>query len=142
MISVADALKRKNLLPVTVAPGTSVLDALQLMMDKNIGSLVVTNGSLYLGVFTERDYSRKVILCGKSSEFTLVEEIMSQNIPAISITDTIELCMQLMSQHNVRYLPVLEDKKLIGIISMSDVVRETISAQQETIALLQHYIQS
>ncbi|MBM3412765.1 MAG: CBS domain-containing protein [Bacteroidetes bacterium] len=142
MISVADALKRKNLLPVTVAPGTSVLDALQLMMDKNIGSLVVTNGSLYLGVFTERDYSRKVILCGKSSEFTLVEEIMSQNIPAISITDTIELCMQLMSQHNVRYLPVLEDKKLIGIISMSDVVRETISAQQETIDLLQHYIQS
>ena len=142
MISIAAALQRKNLLPITVSPGTTVLAALQTMAQKNIGSLVVTSGTTYLGILTERDYSRKVVLCGKSSEVTLVEEIMSQDIPPVSMTDTVEHCMQLMNQHNVRYLPVLENQILVGIISMSDVVRETILAQQETISQLKNYIQS
>jgi CBS domain-containing protein len=139
---VSSVLNRKNRTPVSIAPTATVLDALKLMADKNIGSLVVMEGASFLGIVTERDYSRKVILKGKNSTETHVSEIMSTDLPAINSADKVELCMQIMTEKNIRYLPVMDDGKLSGIISMSDVVRETILAQKETIDQLQNYIQS
>jgi Predicted signal-transduction protein containing cAMP-binding and CBS domains len=96
----------------------------------------------YLGILTERDYSRKVVLKGKNSDNTLVSEIMSTDLPAVKPSDSIEHCMKLMTEQNVRYMPVFENDKLAGIISMSDVVKETILAQKETISQLESYIRS
>ena len=142
MVTIATALQRKNLAPITVPSGTKVLEALRIMADKNIGSLVVMDNGVYRGIVTERDYSRKVILRNKHSSDTPVEEIMSQDLPALSPADKVEKCMELMSELNVRYLPVMENGQLTGIISMSDVVKETILAQKETIHQLQSYISS
>ena len=142
MKKVADVLSRKGKNITQVSPNTSVLDALKIMADQNIGSIVITNGGQYLGILTERDYSRKVILKGKSSTDTKVEEIMSSDIPRITPTDTIEYCMQLMSDKNIRYLPVFEAETLSGIISINDVVKETILAQAETITQLKDYLHS
>jgi CBS domain-containing protein len=142
MNTVAAVLKRKNLLPITVPASTSVLEALSIMAEKNIGSLVVADNDQYKGIVTERDYSRKVILKGKNSTETTVGEIMSTDLPTINPSDKIEHCMELMSNKNIRYMPVFENNKLVGIISMSDVVKETILAQRETISQLQNYISS
>jgi CBS domain-containing protein len=142
MNTVSSMLARKKLDVVTVKPGTTVLDALQIMSDKNIGSVVVMEGETYLGMMTERDYSRKVILKEKDSTSTLVSEIMSTDFPTVRMDDTVEHCMQLMSDKNIRYMPVFENEKLAGIISMSDVVKETILAQKETISQLHNYIHS
>ena len=142
MNTVSFVLNRKNFSPVIVAPQTTVLEALRLMAEKNIGSLVVMDGDNYKGIVSERDYSRKVILKGKSSTDTMVEEIMSTDLPHINPSDKIEHCMELMSTKNIRYLPVFESGKLTGIISMSDVVRETILEQKETINHLKSYIHS
>ena len=142
MNTVASVLSRKNVRPVTVAPGTTVLQALQLMAEKNIGSVIVMEGDTYKGLVTERDYSRKVILKGKNSTETRVEEIMSADLPGIRPADSMEHCMELMTQNNIRYMPVFEGNTLTGIISMSDVVKETIRSQKETIHQLQSYITS
>jgi CBS domain-containing protein len=142
MNTVGLVLKRKNFSPVTISSDATVIEALQVMADKNIGSLVVMDGDSYLGIVTERDYSRKVILKGKSSTDTKVTEIMSTDQPRISPSDKLEYCMEIMSDKNIRYLPVFENNRLTGIISMSDVVKETILSQKETIDHLQSYIQS
>ncbi|MBI3139918.1 MAG: CBS domain-containing protein [Sphingobacteriales bacterium] len=142
MTKVASVLNRKSFQPVTVTPDRPVIEALQIMADKNIGSLVVMKGDQYLGIVTERDYSRKIALKGKNSNETRVEEIMSTDLPQISPDDTIEHCMELMTGKNIRYMPVFERGKLTGIISMSDVVKETILAQKETINQLHSYIHS
>ncbi len=142
MTKVASVLNRKNFQPVTVTPDRPVIEALQIMADKNIGSLVVMKGDQYLGIVTERDYSRKIALKGKNSNETRVEEIMSTDLPQISPDDSIEYCMELMTAKNIRYMPVFEKGKLTGIISMSDVVKETILAQKETINQLHSYIHS
>lgn len=142
MNNVASVLSRKNYMPVTVTPDTSVIEALGIMAIKNIGSLVVMDGERYLGIVTERDYSRKVVLKGKHSNETRVEEIMSTDLPHIKPSDSIEHCMELMSGQNIRYMPVFDNGKLSGIISMSDVVKETILAQKETINQLHSYINS
>lgn len=142
MHTVAAVLTRKNVSPVSVNPGTTVLQALQIMSDKNIGSVIVMDGSVFKGIITERDYSRKVILKGKSSTDTRVEDIMSTDLPAAKPNDTIEHCMAEMTRLNIRYMPVFENEQLTGIISMSDVVKETILAQKETIHQLQTYISS
>lgn len=140
MTTVKDILARKPQ-TVTIASHSAVVEALKLMAENNIGSVVVTdaNGN-YLGIVTERDYSRKVALKGKNSTTTPVEEIMTTNLPVVSPKDTVEQCRQLMSIQNIRYLPVFLGEELKGIISMSDVVRETIAMQQETIDHLQQYI--
>jgi CBS domain-containing protein len=140
MNTVSSVIKRKQVAPITIRPDSPVVTALELMAEKNIGSLVVMDNDTYLGIVTERDYSRKVILKGKNSESTRVDEIMSTDLPGIKPTDTIEHCMKLMSDQNIRYLPVFENGKLAGIISMSDVVKETILAQKETIHALESYI--
>jgi CBS domain-containing protein len=140
MNSVNQILSRKGTFAISIDTGTTVLDALKIMAEKNIGSVVVTADGIYKGIVTERDYSRKVILKGKSSTDTKVEEIMSTDMPRVSMQDSVEHCMELMTEKNIRYLPVFAGNELKGIISMSDVVKDTILRQQETIDHLQQYI--
>jgi CBS domain-containing protein len=142
MIKVSRILARKGANIVNVSPETTVLEALKIMEEKNIGSIVVMVQDNYLGIVTERDYSRKVILKGKHSDDTKVAEIMSDDLPSVNPDDSIEHCMGLMTQRNIRYVPVFENNKLAGIISMSDVVKETILMQKETISQLESYIHS
>jgi len=142
MNKVSDILARKGDKSVSVTPDTSVLDALKLMAENNIGSVMVMNNGEYLGLVTERDYSRKVILMGKHSVDTKVSDIMTSNLPRVKPGDNIDHCMELMTTGNIRYLPVFEETKLMGIISMTDVVKETIIKQQQTINYLDDYIHS
>lgn len=142
MNRVQQVLSRKATPPVSVPPDTSVYKALQIMADKNIGSVIVMQGNEYLGIVTERDYSRKVILQNKHSDTTAVSEIMTADLPQVSPNDTIDHCMELMTGNNIRYLPVFENNQLAGIISMSDVVKATILSQQQTINHLNEYLYS
>jgi CBS domain-containing protein len=142
MKKVANILARKGTAVFSVHPKEKVISALQMMNEKNIGSLVVKENEQYLGLLTERDYARKVILKGKNSSETLVEEIMSAQVPRVTPEDSLETCMQLMAENNLRYLPVFSNDQLEGIISINDVVRETILAQKETINHLHNYIHS
>ncbi|MBY0535212.1 MAG: CBS domain-containing protein [Chitinophagaceae bacterium] len=139
---VADILLRKGSNITSVSPDTHVIDALKIMADQNIGSVMVMKDGVYMGVMTERDYSRKVILQGKSSTHSTVGEIMTTDIPRVTPNDLVDYCMQLMSEQNVRYLPVFESEMVIGIISINDVVKETILAHQETISHLKDYLHS
>lgn len=142
MIKVSDILSHKGSYTISVESGTQVLEALRIMADKNIGSVLVLENGRYLGILTERDYARKVILKGKSSQETSVSDIMSTDLPRISPSDSLEKCMQLMSQRNIRYLPVFEREQLQGIISINDVIRAMIASQEETIEHLKSYIHS
>jgi CBS domain-containing protein len=144
MKKVADILKHKEgrAASITVSPDTTVLEALKIMADKNIGSVMIMNADEYLGIMTERDYSRKVILKGKSSTDTKVSEIMSDDLPRVNPYDTVDFCMQLMSEKNIRYLPVFDETKLIGIVSINDLVKETIRTHEETITNLKDYLHS
>lgn len=142
MSKVSDILSRKGSIAISVSPDTTVLEALRIMAEKNIGSVVVAENDNFRGIVSERDYSRKVILKGKHSSETKVSEIMSEDMPSVRPTDSIELCMSLMTQQNIRYLPVFENDRLCGIISMTDVVKQTILEQKETISHLENYIRS
>ncbi|MDE3235472.1 MAG: CBS domain-containing protein [Bacteroidota bacterium] len=143
MKKVAHILLRKGSNVISVDTSTTVLDALHLMADKNIGSVVVKESNHYMGLLTERDYARKVILMGKSSQETKVVEIMSTGLPRITPESSIETCMHIMSDNNIRYLPVFDQHdELCGIISINDVIYETIHSQKETIEQLQSYIHS
>jgi CBS domain-containing protein len=142
MIKVSNILARKGGGAISIDADASVLEALELMASKNIGSVVITEDGEYLGLLTERDYARKVILKGKSSHETLVREIMSTGLPRIIPENSIETCMHIMSESNIRYLPVFRADTLIGIISSNDLVKETILSQQETIEQLRGYIHS
>ena len=142
MRKVSHILNRKGSVVITVDPELPVINALQLMADKNIGSVMVMQGDEYLGVMTERDYARKVILKGHSSTETLVKDIMTTGLPRITPDNSIETCMHIMSESNIRYLPVFVNDKVTGIISINDVVTETILLQKETIEQLHSYINS
>ena len=142
MRTVKDILKRKGKNVTTVSSSLTVLDALKTMADQNIGSVVVANEGKFEGIMTERDYSRKVILKGKNSTETTVGEIMGTEFPAVSGNDSVEYCMAIMSDKNIRYLPVIKDGELQGIISINDLVKETILEQKETIAHLKDYLHS
>lgn len=142
MNTVSSLLARKARTSVTISPDANVAEALKLMAEKNIGAVIVIQDEKFLGIVTERDYSRKVVLQGKNSANTKVSEIMSTNLPFAKPGDTIDYCMEMMTAQNIRYMPVFENNKLTGIVSMSDVVKETILAQKETIDHLQNYIQS
>ncbi|MHB8206359.1 CBS domain-containing protein [Mucilaginibacter sp.] len=142
MKKVSDILKRKGGSVVTIDAATTVLDALKLMADKNIGSVVISENGKYLGLMTERDYARKVILQGRSSHETPVREIMSTGLPRIVPETSIETCMHIMSESNIRYLPVFVEDQLSGIVSINDLVTETIFSHLETIEQLKTYIQS
>ena len=140
MKKVADILQRKGANVISITPDTTVIEALQLMAEKNIGSVLIMVENQYVGLLTERDYARKVILKGKHSSDTLVEEIMSIGLPRITPDNSIEVCMHLMSENNIRYLPVFENDNICGIISINDVVKEMILSQEETITQLKDYL--
>ena len=140
MKKVSDILKRKGNSVTVVSPQTIVFEALRMMAEQNIGSVVVMNDKEFAGIVTERDYSRKVILKGKSSDSTTVAEIMSTEFPKVKPNDTIEFCMQQLSEKNIRYLPVFDEQELSGIISINDVVKEIILSQEETISSLKDYL--
>jgi CBS domain-containing protein len=123
-----------------VAPGDTVYEALRLMADRNIGAVMVQSGEQVEGILSERDYARKVMLLGKTSKETLVSEIMTTEVVSIDPAWTAEQCMALMTERRVRHLPVLEQDRLVGVISIGDVVRAVVDEQQFTIASLERYI--
>ena len=143
MDTVWNILQHKGNVVYTVSPDTSVYDALELLEDKNLGALVVVgeNGEL-IGIFTERDYARKVILKGRSSKETRVRDIMTDRPIYVSPNTKIEECMQLMTNKFIRHLPVLENDKLVGVISIGDVVKFIIREKDFIIENLEHYIAS
>jgi len=124
----------------TISPEATVFDAIQLMADKNIGALLVMAGGVLVGVITERDYTRKVALAGKTSRQTRVREILSNKIVTVTPGESIEDCMRLMTENRVRHLPVVQNEEVHGIVSIGDVVNWIISAQDATIAQMEQYI--
>ncbi|KAB2641775.1 MAG: CBS domain-containing protein [Verrucomicrobia bacterium] len=124
----------------TTTPDTLVFDALTLMGEKNIGALVVMEGGSVAGVFSESDYSRKVILQGRTSRNTRVGEILSRPVISIALDDSIEECMARMTLHRIRHLPVMEDEHLVGLVSIGDVVNWIIHAQRHAIQQLTGYL--
>jgi len=126
----------------TVGPGDTVYDALRLMAEKNIGAVLVRSDQRIDGIFSERDYARKVILLGKTSKETLVSEIMTTRVVSVESNWTADQCMALMTEKRIRHLPVVEQGRLMGIISIGDVVRAVVDEQQFTINSLQRYITS
>lgn len=124
----------------TISPDATVFDAIELMAEKNIGALLVMAGNRLVGVVSERDYTRKVALNGKSSRDTRVREIVTTPVIAVSPSHTVEQCMRLMTENRVRHLPVLERDEVVGIVSIGDLVNWTISAQSVTITQLESYI--
>jgi CBS domain-containing protein len=123
-----------------VSPDATVFEAIELMAEKNIGALLVMSGDRLVGLFTERDYTRKVALKGKSSKDTPVGEVISSSCISASPFHTVEDCMRLMTNHRVRHLPVLEGERVTGIVSIGDLVNWTINAQYQAINQLENYI--
>lgn len=142
MRTVKDFLKSRPQIVYSVAPETTVFDALTLMAEKNIGSVLVLKNERLVGLMSERDYTRKIILKGKSSKETFVHEIMSEDFFAVHFENTIEECMMLMTKNRVRHLPVLVFGKVEGLISIGDVVKDIIEEQEFTIKQLHTYITS
>ena len=124
----------------SVTPDDTVLEAVKLMADAGVGSLVVLDDEKLCGIITERDYARKVIIKGRASESTKVAEIMGTNVFTTSSDQTVDECMERMTANSIRHLPVIEDNRVIGMISMRDLVQAIISDQQEEIEQLEHYI--
>lgn len=142
MKTVKHILANKSAEVYSVRPETTVFQALEEMMNKNISALVVLSEGEIKGIFTERDYARKIVLLGRSSKETPVSEIMTRDLITISPSDTIDYCMGLMTDKHIRHLPVVEDNKVCGMISIGDVVKSIIEIQQSTIEQLQTYISS
>ena len=140
MLRVRDVLQAKGTDIWSIAPKATVYEVLKIMADKNIGALLVVVGEELVGIFSERDYARKVILRGKSSRETLVEELMTRDVYVVNPDDTIEKCMALMSAAYCRHLPVLEDKQLVGVLSIGDIVNAIIGEQNIKIQDLEKYI--
>jgi len=125
-----------------VAPGDSVIDAIRLMAQKGIGAVLVMDGAHLAGIASERDYARKVVLHGRSSSDTAVREIMSADVITVGPNETVERCMQVMTEHRIRHLPVVEDDEVIGVISIGDLVKAVIEDQKVQLDQLQRYISS
>ena len=140
MITVKQFLKEKSGGVSTVAPQDTVYSALEIMAEKNVGALVVVEKGKVVGMFSERDYARNVVLKGKSSKDTSVEELMSSNICYVRPEQTMEECMALFTEKHMRHLPVLEMEKLVGIVSIGDAVKQYIADKDLTIRQLENYI--
>ena len=125
-----------------VAPGDSVIDAIRLMAEKSVGAVLVMDGASLAGIVSERDYARKVVLHGRSSADTSVRDIMTPGVITVGPNHTVEHCMQLMTDHRIRHLPVLEDGEVIGVISIGDLVKAVIEDQKVQLDQLQRYIAS
>jgi len=137
---VRHVLQSKGSSVVSVSPSTSVLDAIKLMAEKGIGALVVLEGTKLAGIVTERDYARKVILKDKSSHNTPVSEIMSAKVCTAALEDSVDQCMNTMTDKRIRHLPVVSGGRVVGMISIGDLVKAVIADQQEAIEQLEHYI--
>ncbi|CAM3489263.1 CBS domain-containing protein [Polaromonas hydrogenivorans] len=141
MTAVADILKSKGLATVhTIRPDDSVFDALKCMADKGIGALLVMEGDAIVGIVTERDYARKIALKGRTSALTQVRDVMTTPVMFVQPTQTSEECMALMTDNRLRHLPVVQDERLVGLISIGDLVKDIISEQKFVIEQLEHYI--
>jgi len=140
MGKVKDILDSKGYLVHSVTPDTTVYSAIEQMCQKNIGGVLIMENDMLAGIFTERDYARKLILKGKSSKETKIKELMTANPIAVSPQNTIEECMEIMSDKHIRHLPVLEGTKVLGMISIGDVVTQVIQEQKSIIAHLESYI--
>lgn len=140
MYTVGQLLQTKGSTVWTVTPQTTVYQALELMAEKNIGALLVLEGPKVVGLFSERDYARKVILKGKTSKTTTVGELMTRDVLYVAPENSVEDCMELMTNKRIRHLPVLDGSQLVGLVSIGDVVREAISRREATIHQLERYI--
>ncbi len=140
MKTVKEILQTKGHDVLSITPDATVYEALKIMADKNVGALVVLNGETVAGLLSERDYARKVILHGKSSREMQVREIMTSKVYYMRPEQSLQDCMEQMTDKRVRHLPVLEGDRLVGIISIGDVVKEIIADQESTIKLLENYI--
>jgi len=141
MRTVTELLKSKPDATVhTTSPSASVYDALKLMADKSVGALLVMEGDKVVGIITERDYARKVILMSRSSKETPVRDIMTSDVMYVRPDQTNEDCMALMTENRLRHLPVMQSAKLVGLISIGDLVKDIISEQKFIIEQLEHYI--
>jgi len=138
--SVGSVLVRKSSAVWSIAPNSTVFEAIQLMADKNVGALPVLDNGQLIGMVSERDYTRKVSLKGKSSKQTPVREIMTLEVVTVNMADSINECMRVMTDCRIRHLPVMEGEKMIGLVSLGDLVKWVISAQAATIEALQKYI--
>jgi CBS domain-containing protein len=138
--TISDLLNVKGNTVWSVSPDITVYDAIEMMAAKNVGALLVMEGERLIGIISERDYTRKVILKGKASKQTAVREILSEAVKQISPEQTIEDGLRLMTEHRVRHLPVVEGNKVVGIVSIGDLVNAIITAQTTTIQQLQTYI--
>ena len=142
MRNVQQLLDEKSNQLLTIAPTASVLDALKIMAEKDVGALIVLEEDKLVGIFSERDYARKIILFGKSSHDTAVSEIMTPRVVCVRPSQSADECMSLMTGRRVRHLPVLSEDKVVGVISIGDVVKEMIADQKQTIEQLEQYIKS
>jgi CBS domain-containing protein len=140
MKTVLRLLQKKGSEVWTIGPEASVFSALERMAEKNVGALVVTEGERPVGIFSERDYARKVVLRGRSSRETPVKEIMTRDPITVSPGESVDRCMELMTEKRVRHLPVLDENRLAGIVSIGDIVKEVITEQSATISYLEDYI--
>ena len=138
--TVSSILQSKGSQVWSISPDATVFDAIQMMADKNIGALLVMSSDRLVGVLSERDYTRKVAIKGRSSRETKVVEILSSQVVSASARHTVEDCMRLMTEHRVRHLPILEGENVVGIVSIGDLVNWTISAQDAAIEQLERYI--
>jgi len=142
MKTAGDLLTYKGHNVLTIPPDTLVYDAIYMLAQHEIGALIVKQGNRVVGIFSERDYARKIILQDRSSRSTRVEEVMTTNVVYAEPLQSIDDCMSLMTNKRVRHLPVMDHGSLVGIVSIGDVVREIISDQQSTIELLEQYIKA
>ncbi|MGZ8156795.1 MAG: CBS domain-containing protein [Burkholderiales bacterium] len=142
MKTVKQLLNAKGSQIYSIAPGAKVFDALELMAEKDVGALVVTEGARLVGIISERDYARKVRLQGKWSHDIPVRDIMTSEVVTVPPSCTVEECMGLVTARRVRHLPVCENDRLVGVVSIGDLVKEVIAEQEETIKQLESYIHS
>ncbi|HVJ58385.1 MAG TPA: CBS domain-containing protein [Terrimicrobiaceae bacterium] len=138
--TIGSILNRKGTTVWSVSPTNTVFEAISMMAEKNIGALPVLEGDRLVGLISERDYARKVILLGRGSKETAVAEIMSVNLKTVGLGDSVQECMQIMTENRVRHLPVLEGGKLVGLISIGDCVNWIISAQTAAIDDLERFV--
>lgn len=126
----------------SVPPTNTVFEAIQVMADKRAGALLVMDGAKLEGIISERDYAREVILKGRSSKKTLVGEIMSSNVITVAPADSVQNALEVMTQHRIRHLPIVDDTTVVGVVSIGDLVKDVISVQQTTIEQLENYIRT
>src|SRR5580658_1331066 len=142
MAIASQLLKHKGRLIYSVTPEAPVLEAIRLMAEHGVGALLVMQGEKLIGVISERDYARKVILKGRSSNETPVSQIMSSPVLTVRADQSVNECMRLMTENRVRHLPVIDDERVVGVLSIGDLVRAVLEEQQQTIAQLEQYIHS